>query len=189
MIAVWALAIGLLATVAPFVSVGLATVFAWAGRTEHRRTTNAVNFHAKRPDKRGNEALATVGLPWHMVRALVELVPSFITAAVAGVGIVTVGWWLVDSGLVVIQEGPTGASWSQALFLALGGLAFVFLLWWGPWSRATRQGGARVAYALSRVDGTARGWTVLGLIVLGALVVAALLRTEQWWWPLASVAL
>jgi len=126
--------------------------------------------------------LNTVGVPWHIVRALVELLPSLLAAAAIGIGVTTLGWWLVSSGAAAPVAADTQV-WGHAMALAVGALAFIGALWWGLWSWRTREGAYRVTEALAPTTGVSAAWIVVALIVAASFVVAVYLGADPWWWP------
>ena len=126
--------------------------------------------------------LHTVGVPWHLVRALVELLPSLLAASAIGIGATTLGWWLVSSGAAA-SDAPDTQAWGHAIALAVGALAFIGALWWGLWSWRTREGAYRVTEALAPTTGVSAAWIVVALIVAASFVVAVYVGADPWWWP------
>ena len=177
----WMLAIAASAALAPFVAAAALVVVAVTVRAVQRR---ALALHASRQrkgERRGDAALHTLGLPWHLLRSLGETVPAALIAIAAGGGVAALAWWAVDTGqlnLVVDAQ-----AWGQAGALALGGLVAAGALWWGLWMDMTREGGRRVASALAPTRAVAVAWVIVALLALGVVVLAVYLEAQPWWWP------
>lgn len=186
LVAAWAIAASAGAMLGPLVAAGVITLAALVARTVFRRGEALRQARARRGERRMDAVLHTVGVPWHVVRALVELLPSLIAAVAVGIGITTLAWWLVSSG----AAAPTtddAQSWGHAVALAVGALAFIGALWWGLWSWRTREGAYRVTEALAPTTGVSAAWIVVALIVAGSFVLAVYVGAEPWWWPLPQM--
>ncbi len=182
LVAAWAIAASAGAMLAPVVAAALITVAALVARTVFRRGEAIRQARARRGERRMDAVLHTVGIPWHILRALVELLPSFLAAAVIGIGATTLGWWLVSSGATA-PDALDSQTWGHAIALAVGALAFIGALWWGLWSWRTREGAYRVTEALAPTTGVSAAWIVVALIVAGSFVVAVYVGADPWWWP------
>ncbi|WP_298461744.1 serine/threonine-protein kinase [uncultured Cellulomonas sp.] len=135
---------------------------------------------------RGDAARVAAATPWHLLRALVGLVPAVVVAVSAVVVVGGVLWWALQTGRLVVPLGGGGGNGplTYAAALGLAVLLAVLALWWGPLSRLTRVGTRRTLAAV------APGWSGAAVLVAAALavagVLAVLLATGQpvTWWPL-----
>ncbi len=182
LVAAWAITASAGAMLGPIVVAAVITLAALVARTVFRRGESIRQARARRGERRMDAVLHTVGVPWHMVRALVEMLPSLLAATVIGIGMTTLGWWLVSSG-VVASAAAEAQVWGHAIALAVGALTFIGALWWGLWSWRTREGAYRVAEALAPTTGVSAAWIVVALIVAGSFVVAIYVGADPWWWP------
>ncbi|MCB2412818.1 serine/threonine protein kinase [Demequina sp. TTPB684] len=186
LVVAWAVAASAGAMLAPIVTAAIITLAALIARTVFQRSEAIRQARARRGERRMDALLHTVGVPWHVLRAFVEMLPSLIAALVIGVGIGALGWWLVSSGAAA-PEGADAQAWGHAIALAIGALAFVGALWWGLWSWRTREGAYRVAEALAPTTGVSAAWIVVALIVTGSFVVAVYVGADPWWWPFPQI--
>ncbi|WP_435298553.1 protein kinase domain-containing protein [Timonella sp. A28] len=105
-------------------------------------------FHSRReykgPSKR-EVLVASVSFPWHVVRGVVGLIPGLLIGLATFVIVGGSLWWLLDSGALPINIDDA-ASYMRGRQLVVGIAVFsaLALMWFGPLSRLTRQGG-RVA--------------------------------------------
>ncbi|MBN2176421.1 MAG: serine/threonine protein kinase [Demequinaceae bacterium] len=186
-IAAWASALIAVATLVPATAF-LVLLFVLAlCRVEHRRIASIASMRAKRGAKRGDAAIATIGLPWHFLRSVGEILPSAAIAAAAGGGLATLCWQGVSSGRMGFAADEAHQYWGHALALALGAVLAVGLVWWGPWAYGTRDGVRRVAAIVARTDTAARVWAVVALLAVGVVLFALLWRTEPLFWPLSQL--
>lgn len=183
LVAAWAIAAAAGAMLGPIVAATVITLAALIARTVFRRGEAIRQARARRGERRMDALLHTVGVPWHLLRALVELLPSLIAAAAIGTGATALGWWMVSSG-VVAADTPDAQTWGHAVALAVGALTFIGALWWGLWSWRTREGAYRVTEALAPTSGVSAAWIVVALIVAASFVVAIYVGADPWWWPL-----
>ncbi len=186
LVAAWAIAASAAAMVAPFVAAAIIMLAAVVARTVFRRSEAIRQARARRGERRMDALLHTVGVPWHMVRALVELLPSLLAAMMIAIGVTALGWWVVSSGAVT-SDAATLQAWGHASALAVGALAFVGALWWGLWSWRTREGAYRVTEALAPTTGVSAAWIVVALIVTGSVLLAVYVGADPWWWPLPQM--
>jgi hypothetical protein len=143
--------------------------------------------------RRSDGVRAVASSPWHLVRALVTLLPSLLVAASIAVITLGVGWWLVGSGTVdagplrADADGPTGSAAAVLLAVATaGGLA---TLWWGPFARTTRTGARRVLAVVAPGRGGATAVVLLALLGAGVLVALAATGTAVDWTPFTEPSL
>ena len=186
LVASWAFAVAATAAVAPFAGAAVVIVAALVARTVFRRGEALRIARARRGERRRDSVLHTLGVPWHVMRAAVELLPSLIVAALIGTGVGILGWYLVSSG-VLATDTPDGQAWGHALAIVGGALAFQAALWWGLWSWTTREGSYRVAESLAPTNGVSGAWIVVAIIVFGSAALAVYVGADPWWWPLPSM--
>ncbi|WP_066585490.1 protein kinase domain-containing protein [Cellulomonas timonensis] len=190
------LALGLLAVVGAMTYPGV-TLIALAVALVLARTfgstVEAMHRRRERKGVRGSDALvAVVSSPWHLLRAVVGLLPSVVVAASAVVIVLGALWWLIGSGRWTPGATAPGQAPDGLVASAIIGGTFLLgliLLWWGPMSGLTRTGTRRL---LAVVAPGRRGATVLVLITLAVTaVLAAQLLSEEpiHWAPLPEVGL
>jgi Protein kinase domain len=146
---------------APVPAAGAVCIAAWMLRTVAVRAGRLQGWRARRGYRRGDSYLATACTPWF---AVVALPGAVVNAAVA----------LVDAALVVLVATLATPPRALVYVLALGGLATGVFVYWGPFSRETRAGGAMLAGAALR----SRATTVVTLVLVSVAVVG-LLMTRQ----------
>ncbi len=178
----WMLAIGASAALAPFVAAAALVLLAVVVRAVQRRALGLHLARQRRGERRGDAALYTLGLPWHLLRSLGETLPAAIVALAAGGGVTALCWWLVDEGHVGLTA-DAAEGWGHGAALAIGGIVATGALWWGPWMELTREGGRRVASALAPTRGVSVAWTLVGLAALGIIALAVYLNAPPQWWP------
>lgn len=125
--------------------------------------------------RRSDVPLAVVSSPWHLLRAVVGLLPSLVVSASVGVVAAGAAWWLLGSGRWVLGGSPPGEpprGPEAAAVVGAGVLLVVLVVWFGPLSRMTRTGARRVLAAL------APGWVGALVVVTLALVGAAVLAYQ-----------
>lgn len=183
LVAFCAIAVAAGAALAPVVSAAVVVVAAIVARTVLRRSEALRVARVRRGMRRRDSVLHTVGLPWHVVRGTVELLPSLLVAAGVGVGSAALGWYLV-SRTVVAPGTQTGQMWGHAAALVVGALVFQAALWWGLWSWSTREGTYRAAEVLAPTAGVVGAWIVVALMIVISVAVAVYVGAEPWWWPL-----
>ena len=179
----WTLTASLAAAIAPLLAFAALVLGALVGRATFRRAEAIRAARAKHGDRRRDAVLQTMGLPWHMTRAAVELLPSVIAAGIIGGGVGALGWWLVSTGRVALLTDH-GQAWGHASALAVGALCAAASLWWGLWSGGTREGAHRFAAALAPTPGVTALWVIVAVVASAAVVVSVMLLVEPWWWPL-----
>jgi len=154
----------------------------------------AVGRRRERVGARRSDALrAVASSPWHLLRALVTLLPSLLVAASLVVILLGVGWWLVGSGAVeagplrAVDDAP--APESVAALLAVAAAAGLAGLWWGPAARTTRDGARWLLGGVAPGRGGATVVVLLALLGAGALVALAATGTLVDWAPFAAPVL
>ena len=177
----------------------------WPGRTliavgvlvllvrAYGSTVEAMHGRREKHGVRSSDGLvAAASGPWHLVRALVALVPSLLVAAsvmVIGLG---VGWWLVGTGHWTIggagQGGPLEGLTASVLvgLVVLGG---ALLVWFGPLSAMTRLGARRVLWVVTPNLLGALVLVLVAVAVAAMLVVRVLDGAPLVWSPLPTPTL
>lgn len=174
------------AALAPTLTFLFMVVCAIVVRAIQRRALALAGLRAKRGQRRGDAALQTIGLPWHLLRAAGEALPSVLLAAIIGVGVGALGWWLVSSQTVT-GGGVEAQTWGHAIVLIVAGLAAEATLWWGPWAELTREGAHRSTAAVTPTRGVSVAWVVVALAALAVMTLVIVLLTEPVWWPLPDL--
>ncbi|WP_062203740.1 serine/threonine-protein kinase [Demequina salsinemoris] len=187
MMALGALAVGAGAALAPVVVFLGMVATAIVARGVHRRAASLAASRARRGKRRGDAVVHTIGMPWHLLRGILELVPSVLLSALVGVGAGALMWWLASSELIA-SGTEAGQAWGHAGAIAFGALAAAGTMWVGPWSEGTRDGSRRLAYGLAPTTGVAAAWVVVSIIAIGVVIVAVYMRAEPWWWPVSEVS-
>ena len=172
-----------LSMLAPIVATLLLLLLTTLGRTEHRRVSSLTRLRARRGRRRGDAALVAVGLPWHLLRAFAEVLPTASIAVFVGGGWAALVWKLVQDGRVASLSGDDGLAWGHAIALSTGLVFVCAILWRGPWSGATRDGVRRAAARVAPSSRAARVWVIVAVLVVGTVVFALLWATPVWWWP------
>ena len=143
--------------------------------------------------RRTDGLLAVASSPWHLLRAVVTLVPSLLVAASLVVILLGVGWWLVGSGAVeagpLRADGDAPAPGAVAVLLAVAAAAGVAGLWWGPAARTTRVGARWLLGGVAPGRGGATVVVLLALLGAGALAALAATGTLVDWAPFAAPTL
>jgi hypothetical protein len=182
----WTLTASIAAALAPVLAFLGLVLGAWVGRATYRRHQAILAARAKHGQRRRDAVIHTMGLPWHMTRALAELLPSVFAAAVIGTGVAALGWLLVSDEYVA-SSAEQAQAWGHAIALFLGALAAAASLWWGLWSQGTREGAHRFAAGLAPSRGVTALWVVVALVASAGMVLAVWLGVMPWWWPLPQM--
>lgn len=194
------LALALFATVAAALYPGVAAVVAVVAAVVFRTVGSTLDaLHARRERRggvgAGDVARAVASSPWHLLRALVGLVPSLLLSASVVVIVDGVLWWLLGSDRLVIGSqgigggtAPDGGNepWVYSTALASAMLAGLIMLWFGPTSRLTREGARRTLAGLAPGNAGAVALVVLALLGAGALAALVLVGQDVTWWPLSG---
>lgn len=183
LIGAWAVATAVAAALAPIIAAIVALLATLVARVVFRRSESLRVLRARRGDRWRGSVLYTVSLPWHVVRAFVELLPSIMTAALIGGGTAALGWRLVTIGAVA-PTTEQGQEWGHAIALGLGALAFEAALWWGLWSWGTREGAYRALESIAPTRGVSAAWVSVAVIVAASVGAAVYVGADVWWWPL-----
>ncbi|WP_187697848.1 serine/threonine-protein kinase [Cellulomonas telluris] len=170
-----ALLVGLAGALRPAVTLAVVLVLLVLVRTVGSAVESMHGRRERAGVRRSDVPLALVASPWHLLRAVLGLLPSVLVAASVAVIVAGVAWWLLASGRWVLGDvvageppgGPEGAAAVGTLVLLV-----VLVLWFGPLSRLTRTGARRV------LAGVAPGWVGALVVVVLALVAAAVLAHQ-----------
>jgi len=173
-----------LAALAPILSTLLLLLLAVLGRTEHRRVLSLTRLRARRGRRRGDAALVAVGLPWHLLRAFAEMLPTASIAVAVGGGWSAFVWKIAQDGHLAALSGENGLAWGHAIALSTGLVFVATIVWRGPWSAETRDGVRRAAARIAPSPRASRAWALFAVVVVGIVVFALLWATPVWWWPL-----
>ena len=182
-IGMWSLVAAAGAALAPVISVAVVLLATVVARTAHRRAAALETLWERRGMRRSDAVVQTISLPWHLVRAVGEVIPAVLVALSLGVGMGALGWSMVDGGYFLLTL-PQEVAWGRGAALAVGALVTIAVLWWGPWMVGTRKGAHRCAGTLAPTVGVASAWVVVALLGLAVIGVAVYLGAEPWWWPL-----
>ncbi len=156
-------------------------------RGVYRRALAIEAAHARRGQRRTSDAVVhTLGLPWHTLRAAAETVPAALTALAIGGGAAAGGWWLVSAG-TVLGDSPTAQYFGHAGALAIGGLAAVIVMAFGPFMSGTREGAHRMAAALSPTPGLRAAWVLVAMVAILVAGIGVYVQLDPWWWPLPDL--
>ena len=183
-IAAIVIALVAIATLAPILATLATILLVVMGRAEHRRVASLTRLRARRGKRRGDAALVAVGMPWHLLRAFAEVLPTASIATFVGGGWAALVWKLAKDGHLASLSGETGLAWGHAVALATGMVIADAILWRGPWSEPTRDGVRRVAARIAPSRRAARIWALVAVIVVGTVAFALAWATTIWWWPL-----
>lgn len=128
---------------------------------------------------------AVVTIPWHLVLAVLGLVPALVVSAAATVIVGGLTWRFAADALSPAAPGEELTGWAVSLVVGLLGLFFVVLTWFGPLGRTTRVGARRTLAVV------APGRSGAAALVIACLVAAVLLLqpadgASTTWWPLPS---
>lgn len=184
LIAAWTLAFIAVATLVPTAAFLFLVLILALCRVEHRRVASIAAMRAKRGAKRGDAAIATIGLPWHFLRSAGEILPSAAIGGAAGGGLAALLWQAVSSGKMGFSADETSQAWGHALALAVGAALAAGLIWWGPWAFGTRDGVRRIVAIVARTQTAARVWVAVALFGVAVVLFALVWRTEPLLWPL-----
>ena len=141
-----------------------------------------------------------LALPWYVVRAMAGLIPSAVVAASTGVLVLGALWWVLqsnhwvpvpvreraDSVAQVVVAGTRNAGWVFVAALCFTAAVVVFVLWFGPASRVTRDGARITLGTLAPGGRGALGVAAVVLVVGAVLVLWLVLEKQVVWWPFAG---
>ena len=194
------LALALLAVVGAALYPGVTAIVVALAAIVFRTVGSALGGLQDRRERRGgvgrgDTVRAVVASPWHLLRALVGLVPSLVVAASLVVVVGGVAWWALGTDrLVIAARGVGGGTapgggnepWVYSAVLAGAMLLGLVALWFGPAARLTRIGARSTLAGVA--PGNAGAVVLVVLALAGAVVLATLVATGQGvtWWPLSG---
>lgn len=142
--------------------------------------------------RRSDGAVALATGPWHLLRALVGLIPSVVVGVSVVVILLGVSWWLIGEGHWVVDGSPSGQE-PQGLTASILVGSIVLLgaavVWWGPLSLMTRIGARRVLAVVAPGRTGALVATVVLLAVSAVLIAQILSGAPITWAPLPTPTL
>ena len=171
------------ATIAPILATLVLVLLAVLARMEHRRVASLTRLRARRGKRRGDAALVAVGLPWHLLRAFAEILPTASIATFVGGAWAALVWKLVEDGRLASLSGENGLAWGHAIALGTGIVFAAAIIWRGPWSEPTRDGVRRAAARIAPSARAAQIWVLVAIVVVGTALFALAWATAIWWWP------
>ena len=194
------LALALLGVAGSALYPGLTLVLVAVALVLVRTVGSVVEAVQTRRERRGGPgradgARAALTSPWHLLRAVVGLVPAVLVAGTVMALAGGVLWWTLSTNrLVIAPRGVPGGTapgggnepWVYSAVLAGAVLLGLVAVWFGPASRLTRMGARRTLATVAPPGAVAAVLVVLALI--GALVLVALVVAGQsvTWWPLSG---
>ncbi|MGI5188292.1 serine/threonine-protein kinase [Promicromonospora sp. CA-289599] len=194
--AVVGLALVALATTRPGIAVVLLVALMISSRLAGIAVDEFRNRRARRGPSRADALVATLLSPWHLVRAVLGVLPAAAVALCAGVSVVLLGLIVFAPGNVIIAPIPTVEARSvggmnepvvDSLVLGVAMLVTVVVAWFGPASYGTRVGAGPM---LRRIAPSQGPKLILVLVVLALAVLAAQPlfdgSVDVLWWPLAD---
>ena len=188
------LALGLAVVAGAMLYPGVALLVVAAALVLFRTAGSAGEAMDRRRERRGgaargDTARAVAASPWHVLRALVGLLPSVLVAASVVVVVGGVLWWALQTGRLVVSAASTGPDGGNGPLAYCGVLGLAVLLgvvtaWFGPLSALTRVGARRVLAAVAPGWSGAAVLVALALAVAGVLLVLLATGQDVVWWPL-----
>lgn len=192
------LALALLAAGGAALCPGLSILVVLVALVLFRTVGSAVDALQARRVRRGgvgraDAARAVAASPWHLLRALVGLVPSLLLGASVVVVVGGVLWWALGSDRLVVPSrglgggtAPGGGNepWVYSAALAAAMLAGLVTVWFGPTSRPTRIGARRTLAGMAPGNPGAVVLVVLALAGAAVLVTGVVTGQDATWWPL-----
>ena len=154
------------------------------------------SFHGRRARRgvgRSDVARVVVGSPWYLLRGVVGVLPAALVAASAVVVLGGVGWWLLETGrLVIAAPGPGetagelagNAAWVTPALVGAVALVGLLMVWFGPMSRTTRVGARWLIGAAAPGRAGAAAVVLLALVALMLVLGLWVLGHPTVWWPL-----
>lgn len=194
--AVAGLALVALATTRPGIAVVLLVALMIVSRLAGIAVDEFRNRRARRGPSRADALVATVLSPWHLIRAVLGVLPAAAVAICADVIIVLLGLIVFAPGNVIIAPIPTVEARSvggmnepivDSLVLGVAMLVTVVVAWFGPASYRTRVGAGPM---LRRIAPSQGPKVILVVVVLALAVLAAQPlfdgSVDVLWWPLGD---
>jgi len=157
---------------------------------------------ATRGRGRADGARATISYPWYLLKAALTLVPALLVASAVAAMLGGPLWWLLQTDrllvsthelgerghadLVVPAEGTTNATWVFVAALAVVGLVWLLLLWFGPLGWSTRWGARTVLGHLAPGRSGTLFVVLVALALTGVGVLLVAVGMPILWSPLGG---
>lgn len=181
-LALWALALAVVATLAPGVTLlGLAVLVVLFQAVDSGATALEERRVRRGGPGRGDAARAVLASPWHLLRGLVVALPSLVVGASVVVVVGGVVWWLLDSGRLDTRGAE---EWAHHAAVAGAVLLGIVTTWGGPVSAGTRLGARRTLARLAPGRGGSLVLVTLALLVAGLALLLLATGSQTVWWPL-----
>lgn len=152
-------------------------------------TVEAMHTRRERNGVRRTDTLrAVVSTPWHLVLAVLGLVPAVLVAGCLVLMVLGVVWWLLTGGYWE-PDGVRGGEPTGIIASAIVAGAFLLALvtlWWGPIALTTRIGARRVLSVVAPGRAGAFVLTLVALAVAAVLVLETLGDPQVVWSPLPT---
>jgi hypothetical protein len=184
------LALGLLATAAAALYPGWTLVVLGVLLVLVRTAGSTVEAMYARRERNGvrrtDTLRAVVSTPWHLVLAVLGLLPAVLVAGCLVLIVLGVLWWLLTGGYWA-PDGVRGGEPTGIIASAIVAGVFVLgliTLWWGPIAHTTRIGARRVLSVVAPGRAGAFVLTLVALAVAAVLVLETLGDPQVVWSPL-----
>ena len=118
---------------------------------------------------------------------MAEVIPAAVVAVAIAGGWGPFAWWLVTLGYLPGGDTASGQYWGHIIVILTAAIIAVALVWWGPWTGGTRDGGRRIAALVAPTDIAARVWVWIAVVGIASVGFALLWNNEPWWWPLPEI--
>ncbi|MBB2925365.1 serine/threonine-protein kinase [Cellulomonas cellasea] len=184
------LALGLLATAAAALYPGWTLVVLGVLLVLVRTAGSTVEAMYARRERNGvrrtDTLRAVVSTPWHLVLAVLGLLPAVLVAGCLVLIVLGVVWWLLTGGYWA-PDGVRGGEPTGIIASAIVAGVFVLglvTLWWGPIAHTTRIGARRVLSVVAPGRAGAFVLTLVALAVAAVLVLETLGDPQVVWSPL-----
>ncbi|KGM00457.1 protein kinase domain-containing protein [Cellulomonas cellasea] len=184
------LALGLLATAAAALYPGWTLVVLGVLLVLVRTAGSTVEAMYARRERNGvrrtDTLRAVVSTPWHLVLAVLGLLPAVLVAGCLVLIVLGVLWWLLTGGYWA-PDGVRGGEPTGIIASAIVAGVFVLglvTLWWGPIALTTRIGARRVLSVVAPGRAGAFVLTLVALAVAAVLVLETLGDPQVVWSPL-----
>ncbi|MGP7960155.1 serine/threonine-protein kinase [Sanguibacter sp. A247] len=193
-----ALALGLFPVVSVLAIVVVLVLVRSVGVTSDALRTR----RATRGRGRADGARATFAYPWYLLKGALTFLPAFLVAGAVATMFGGPLWWLLQTNrfvlstrelgerghgeLVVPAEGTQNATWVFVAALALIGLVWLLLLWWGPLGWSTRWGARTVLGHLAPGRGGTLFVVLVALVLVGVGALLVAIGMPILWSPLGG---
>ncbi|WP_206188155.1 serine/threonine-protein kinase [Sanguibacter sp. HDW7] len=193
-----AFALGLFPVVAMFAIVVIVVLVRSVGVTSDAVRTR----RAARGRGRADGARATISYPWYLLKAGLTLLPALLVAGAVAAMFGGPLWWLLQTNRIVVSthelgerghgafvapaEGTTNATWVFVAALAVVGLVWLLLVWFGPLGWSTRWGARTILGHLAPGRGGTLFVVLVALALTGVGVLLVAVGMPIFWSPLGG---